>query len=179
MSEKNRRSNSRKYAVAVIAGAAGLIGVVMAAAYYMDPEGEVVIGTIPEDEPFTGPDTTVTDPLAVPPEPADDPARLPNPFADEEQEEQDSFPSLSISIPESDQARQQVTIAGDGFTPNEQISIFIDQTAVETEQQIIMTDDTGAFSANVALPDEVDDDQEVTVTVTDESGKAASDIIAR
>jgi hypothetical protein len=174
MAEKDTPNSSRKYAIVVIAGVAAAIGIGLVAAYYMEPEGEFVAGTIQEGRPFAGPDTTVTDPLGVPPEPADDAARLPNPFAG--QEEEPAALSLRVSSSElGDREMKQVAIAGNGFTPNEQVVISIDQRAVEMGEQI-MTDDAGTFSADVTLPAEIADD-EVTITATDESGKVASDTI--
>jgi hypothetical protein len=143
MTEKDTPNSSRKYAIVVIVGVAAAIGIGLAAAYYMEPEGEFVADTIQEGQPFAGSDTTVTDPLGVPPEPADEAARLPNPFAG--QEEEPTAPSLRVSSSESgDQEMRQVTIAGNGFTPNEQVVISIDQRAVEMGEQI-MTDDSNVF----------------------------------
>mgnify|MGYP006177184027 CR=1 FL=1 len=68
-------------------------------------------------------------------------------------------------------------VGGSGFTPNEQIAISIDQEAVETEEQIV-ANDSGVFSADVTLPTGLDDDREIIVTATDESGKSASDNMA-
>ncbi|MEW5839936.1 MAG: hypothetical protein AB1753_02940, partial [Thermoproteota archaeon] len=67
-----------------------------------------------------------------------------------------------------------VTVSGDGFGRNQQVTITLGNSVVETEPPTVMTDGTGKFSAQVTLPEDAQQGEEYNVTAADQANRAAT-----
>ena len=82
-------------------------------------------------------------------------------------------PTAAISVSRVSEDEEKVTIAGDGFTPNEQVLIAVNDRELPTEEMII-TDDAGIFSIEIILPEITEG--EYIIAATDESSQSASTV---
>ena len=82
----------------------------------------------------------------------------------------DQPPTATISVTRTAGQIGDVTISGDGFNPDERITIDVNDEELQVEQDVV-TDNVGQFSADVVLPES---DGQYLITATDESNKSAS-----
>mgnify|MGYP006183974335 CR=1 FL=1 len=82
--------------------------------------------------------------------------------------------AISVDPPEA-LPGDTVVVHGDGFSSEEQVQVDLNNIAVETDPQDVVTDGEGQFSVQVQLPEE--DEGEYNITARDESGNAASTVI--
>jgi hypothetical protein len=68
-----------------------------------------------------------------------------------------------------------IMVQGNGFSSGEQVEVALNNIAVETAPQNVVTDNSGQFAVEISLPQQ--EEGEYNVTARDESGNTASTVI--
>ncbi len=86
------------------------------------------------------------------------------------------IPTAVVVDPRTSTPGSTVAVHGDGFDPEERVTLFFNNTTIETTPQNLITDESGQFDAEITIPPEVESGEH-TIAAEDESGNTASMLI--
>lgn len=169
MAGQNTRSVKKYVAIGAI-GVAVLVGVLAFLSYTRAPPQEQELGqgssntaAMPGSNPDGGGGAT-----GQQQETADLPNTTPGLGRDEV-----NSPYISMSPnPYTASSGGPATVIGSGFTPGEEVTIMFDGAPVETEPAAVVSDSSGTFTVQAAIPESQVGDH--VMTAEDASGKATS-----
>ncbi len=161
----NSNSNFKRYAIIGAVGVAAVAVILLALGAAQAP-------AIPSSTPGSSQER-------LPGEIPYEPEKTPTPGAGSadtvEQPIPDVAPTASVAVgPNPARPGDTVTVSGDGFGRNQQVTITLGNSVVETEPPTVMTDGTGKFSAQVTLPEDAQQGEEYNVTAADQANRAAT-----
>lgn len=151
---------ARKYAIIAAVVVAAVAGIVMVVSY-SQPQN------VSPDMGKDNPAPAQTGGLAVPNAGKQD--------LSEEAPDQVIPTAISVA-PAEVSAGGQATVTGNGFSPGQQVTLSLNNSNIQTTPQRIVVDDSGTFSATVALPQV--EKGEHNITAEDGSGKAATAVLS-
>jgi hypothetical protein len=91
--------------------------------------------------------------------------------------EQAFSPGISVT-PTPYHEGDRTTTDGSGFNLNQEITIYLNNTRLQTTPEMVVTDSTGTFTAEIIIIPEIEDGDH-SITAFDESGRAATTTITK